>query len=92
MFTIIKLVSVGVRIWTQIFLIILYSCSLLGLSGGNAFIQRNSQMGEILDATEGWTGSGFGQLMSLNSNKRQVALSFLVESLIKILGKIGKLC
>lgn len=44
-------------------------------------------MGEILDAAEGRTGSGFGQLMSLNSNRRQVALSFLVENLIKILGK-----
>lgn len=28
----------------------LYCVPILGLSGGNAFIQRNSQIGEILDA------------------------------------------
>lgn len=50
LFTITTLVNGGVRIWTQVFLIILCSYSLLGLSGGNAFIQRNSQMEEIVDA------------------------------------------
>lgn len=39
-------------------------------------------MGEILDAMAEWSGSGCGQLLSLNSNIL-VAFPFLIENLIK---------